>query len=107
MFPNYVSDVKNGQLTAFFWYKDQAGNFDGITDTENTGYAAQKALIAGSRTLTLIGVAVNLDPFLFYFLFMFRGVDFGRYLRLLCFINSLFDLIETIQVYHCFCFDSS
>ena len=37
---NYGSDVKNGQLRAAFWHKDQASAFDNITDVGNTGYAA-------------------------------------------------------------------
>ena len=45
-FVNFGSDAKKGQLTAGFWHKDQAGGFDAITDNGNTGYAAQKALVA-------------------------------------------------------------
>ena len=47
--------MKKGQLTAGFWHEDQTGGFDAITDHGNTGYAAQKALVARSRKVSMIG----------------------------------------------------
>ena len=38
-FMNYGFDVKNGQLTATFWHKDQACAFEEITNEGNTGFA--------------------------------------------------------------------